>query len=172
MSLECRSLKVPCLSWKTSVRVRKKKRKGGVGVGHTLMTWENHKLFEKWDGRNITWTPSVFLCSYSIHADISSIHYSVLKQQIGNVLEWFTCSFFIYLIDIKLWLSLAHNSKPGRTAIIKFIKYLHLLLSFFFFLILKYHWFHGRKWRITMEPLDESEREDWKSWLKTQHSKN
>ena len=34
-------------------------------------------------------------------------------------------------------------------------------------------WYHSdsRKWRGTEEPLDESERE-WKSWLKTQHSKN
>ena len=33
-------------------------------------------------------------------------------------------------------------------------------------------WHHpyGRKWR-TKEPLDESERGKWKSWLKTQHSK-
>ena len=29
-----------------------------------------------------------------------------------------------------------------------------------------------RKWRRTKEPLDESERGEWKSWLKTQHSKN
>ena len=29
----------------------------------------------------------------------------------------------------------------------------------------------GRKWRGTKEPLDEGEREEWKSWLKTQHSK-
>ena len=28
-----------------------------------------------------------------------------------------------------------------------------------------------RKWR-TKEPLDESERGDWKSWLKAQHSEN
>ena len=28
-----------------------------------------------------------------------------------------------------------------------------------------------RKWR-TKEPLDESERGEWKSWLKTQHSEN
>ena len=35
-------------------------------------------------------------------------------------------------------------------------------------------WYHsnGRKWRVTKEPLDEGEREDWKSWLKTEHSKN
>ena len=34
-------------------------------------------------------------------------------------------------------------------------------------------WYHsnGRK-RRTKEPLDESERGEWKSWLKTQHSKN
>ena len=28
------------------------------------------------------------------------------------------------------------------------------------------------KWRRTKEPLDESEREEWKSWLKAQHSEN
>ena len=31
---------------------------------------------------------------------------------------------------------------------------------------------HGRKWRRTKEPLDETERGEQKSWLKTQHSKN
>ena len=30
----------------------------------------------------------------------------------------------------------------------------------------------GRKWRETKELLDASERGEWKSWLKTQHSKN
>ena len=30
---------------------------------------------------------------------------------------------------------------------------------------------YGREWR-TKEPLDESERGEWKSWLKTQHSEN
>ena len=29
-----------------------------------------------------------------------------------------------------------------------------------------------QKWRGTKNPLDESERGEWKSWLKTQHSKN
>ena len=29
-----------------------------------------------------------------------------------------------------------------------------------------------QKWRRTKEPLDESERGDWKSWLKAQHSEN
>ena len=29
-----------------------------------------------------------------------------------------------------------------------------------------------QKWRGTKEPLDESERGEWKSWLKTQHLKN
>jgi len=31
---------------------------------------------------------------------------------------------------------------------------------------------YGRKQRGTEAPLDESERGEWKSWLKTQHSKN
>ena len=37
---------------------------------------------------------------------------------------------------------------------------------------LRYAWHHpyGRKWRGTKEPLDESERGAWKSWLKPQHS--
>ena len=35
-------------------------------------------------------------------------------------------------------------------------------------------WYHpnGRKWRGTKEPRDEDERGEWKSWLKTQHSKD
>ena len=35
-------------------------------------------------------------------------------------------------------------------------------------------WYHSkvRKWRGTNGPLDESEKGEWKSWLKTQHSKN
>ena len=31
---------------------------------------------------------------------------------------------------------------------------------------------YGRKWRGTKEPLNESERGEWESWLKAQHSKN
>ena len=31
---------------------------------------------------------------------------------------------------------------------------------------------YGRKWRGTKEPPDESERGEWKGWLKIQHSKN
>ena len=31
---------------------------------------------------------------------------------------------------------------------------------------------YGRKQRRTKEPLDESERGEWQSWLKTQYSKN
>ena len=31
---------------------------------------------------------------------------------------------------------------------------------------------YGRKWIRTKEPLDDSERGEWKSWLKTQHSEN
>ena len=30
----------------------------------------------------------------------------------------------------------------------------------------------GRKWRGAKKPLDESERGEWKSWLKAQHSEN
>ena len=39
---------------------------------------------------------------------------------------------------------------------------------------LRYAWHHpyGRKGRKTKEPLDESEREEWKSWLKAHHSEN
>ena len=31
---------------------------------------------------------------------------------------------------------------------------------------------YGRKWRRPKEPFDESERGEWKSWLKAQHSEN
>ena len=50
------------------------------------------------------------------------------------------------------------------------------LLVFFFLEIKIFHflWHHpyGRKWRRTKEPVDESERGEWKSWLKAQHSEN
>ena len=38
--------------------------------------------------------------------------------------------------------------------------------------ICRWHHPYGRKLRGTKESLDGSEREEWKSWLKTQHSKN
>ena len=37
--------------------------------------------------------------------------------------------------------------------------------------ICRWHHPYGRKWRGTKKPLDESERGEWKHWLKTQHSK-
>ena len=36
----------------------------------------------------------------------------------------------------------------------------------------RWHHPNGRMWRRTKEPLDKSERGEWKSWLKTQHSEN
>ena len=39
-------------------------------------------------------------------------------------------------------------------------------------LICRWHHPYGRKWRGTKKPLDESERGEWKSWLKAQHSEN
>ena len=39
-------------------------------------------------------------------------------------------------------------------------------------LICRWHHPYGRKLRRTKEPLDESEREEWKSWLTAQHSEN
>ena len=36
----------------------------------------------------------------------------------------------------------------------------------------RWHNPYGRKWRRTKEPLDESDRGEWKSWLKAQHSEN
>ena len=36
----------------------------------------------------------------------------------------------------------------------------------------RWHHPYGRKWRGTQKPLDESERGEWKSWLKSQHSEN
>ena len=38
--------------------------------------------------------------------------------------------------------------------------------------ICRWHHLYGRKWRGTKKPLDESERGEWKNWLKAQHSEN
>ena len=37
--------------------------------------------------------------------------------------------------------------------------------------VCRWHHPYGRKWRRTKEPLDESERGEWKSWLKVQKMK-
>ena len=37
---------------------------------------------------------------------------------------------------------------------------------------MQWHHPYGRKWGGIKKPLDESERGEWKSWLKTQHSEN
>ena len=37
---------------------------------------------------------------------------------------------------------------------------------------IRWHHPYGRKWRGTKEPFDENKRGEWKSYLKTQHSKN
>ena len=37
---------------------------------------------------------------------------------------------------------------------------------------MQWHHPYGRKWRGTKKPPDESERGEWKSWLKVQHSEN
>ena len=39
-------------------------------------------------------------------------------------------------------------------------------------IVCRWHYPYGRKWRRTKEPLDESERGEWKSWLNAQHSEN
>ena len=39
-------------------------------------------------------------------------------------------------------------------------------------LICRWHHPYGRKWRGTKKPLHESERGEWKCWLKAQHSEN
>ena len=36
----------------------------------------------------------------------------------------------------------------------------------------RWHYPYGKKWRGTKDPLDKSEKGEWKSWLKAQHSKN
>ena len=38
--------------------------------------------------------------------------------------------------------------------------------------ICRWHHSYGRKWKGTKKPLDEGERGEWKTWLKTQCSKN
>ena len=38
--------------------------------------------------------------------------------------------------------------------------------------VCRWHHPYGRKWRGTKKPLDESERGEWKTWLKAQHSEN
>ena len=65
------------------------------------------------------------------------------------------------------WISLQSKSSPTP----QFKSISSLALSFFYSSTLTHHRY-SRKWRRTKEPLDESKKGEWKSWLKAQHSEN
>ena len=46
------------------------------------------------------------------------------------------------------------------------------LIDQIWFVACKWHHPYGIQWRGTKKPLDESERGEWKRWLKAQHSEN
>ena len=93
-------------------------------------------------------------CSQSIGVSSSA---SVLPM---NIQDWFPLG-LISLISLQ--------SKSSPTPQFKSIS--SLALSFFYSSTLTHHRY-SRKWRRTKEPLDESKKGEWKSWLKAQHSEN
>ena len=65
------------------------------------------------------------------------------------------------VMDREAWHAAIHGVTKSRTR-----------LSDWSDQIRRWHHPYGRKWRGTKEPLDESERGGWKSWLKAQLSEN
>ena len=66
------------------------------------------------------------------------------------------------VMDREAWRAVIHGVAKSRTQ----------LSDWSDLMWCRWHHPYGRKWKGTKEFLDESEREEWKSWLKTQHSKN
>ena len=150
-------------------------------------------LASKWQANRLKvivsfiWFTSVFL-------------YQRLKSEAN--LPWFTWWFQKYLMfgNDDLWLyserympweiNSGQSSQTGSdgTSEIQLSRWkLEVSESYFCFIMLRslhqegiytllqicrWHHPYGRKWRGTKKPLDESERGEWKSWLKTQHSEN
>ena len=65
--------------------------------------------------------------------------------------------FYLYAYILVMWNDKLESRFPGEILVTSDMQMTPL---------------YGRKWRQTKETLDESERGEWKSWFKTQHSKN
>ena len=83
--------------------------------------------------------------------------------------SWTVNHKFCLLQHQQKWSPLPNNF----SRVILFWSNFHLNDSNWWFPTCRRNWeMHGRKWRRTKESLDESERGEWKSWLKAQHSEN
>jgi len=83
-----------------------------------------------------------------------------------NIQDWFPLGW-------TGWISLLYKglSRVFSNTTVQKHQFFGVQLSLYFF-ICRWHHTYSRKRRRTKEPLDESERGEWKSWLKTQHSEN
>ena len=90
-----------------------------------------------------------------------------LLQEMG-IPDHLTCLLKNLYASQEATVRTGHGTTNGSKLGKKYIKAVYCHPAYLTYMQYSY----GREWRRTKEPLDESEREEWKSWLKTQHSEN
>ena len=131
---------------------------------HTL-TWIHHRCIQAPNPESPSHLPPHIISLDHPHAPAPSIPYPV-----SNI-DWrFVSYMIVYMLQ-------CHCPKSSHTLPLPLpqspkVRYTHLCL--FCCPAYKVGWQHsyGRKWRRTKKPLDESQRGEWKSWLKAQYSEN
>ena len=107
------------------------------------------------------WEETFFLCYcaflWSLHLSCSLGYMRVCQ---GCILSPYLFNWYAeYTCEMLGWMKHKLESRlPGEISITSDMQMTHHP--------------YGRKGRRTKEPLDESERGEWKSWLKSQHSEN
>ena len=98
-----------------------------------------------------------------------------LKRVLENMIKWWKCSVSHMVFGCTGLTTCWSGTNGPKEASAHTLSIPHSVLWNFWLEIGKgerrWHHPYGRKQRGTKEPLNEGERGEWKSWLKTQHSK-
>ena len=96
-----------------------------------------------------------------LELDMEKQNWFQIRKGVGQGYMLSPCLFNLYA-EYIMWSARLDEAQAGIKIAGRNINYLRC------------RWYHpyGRKQRRTKKPLDESERGEWKSWLKPQHSEN
>ena len=128
------------------------------------ITTSTGKFFKQWEYQTIWPAPEKSVCrsrKQQLEANMEQqMGSKSVKEYVKSVYCHPACLTYMQSTSCEMpgWMKHKLESRlPGEISITSICRWYHL---------------YGRKWRRTKEFLDENERGEWQSWLKTQHSEN